>query len=188
MKTYFDNRFSGFRFTSFLILGMLFFAQPSHAKTAQQIDAKVEAALERFQKEVFGASDLLKRSKAVLVFPKVIKGGIGLGAEYGEGALRIQGKTVDYYNVIGGSFGFQLGGQVRSIYLFFMEDGALKSFQTSSGWKVGIDGSVALISVGADGSIDTFKTNEPILGFVLGQKGLMYNLTLEGSKINKIVK
>jgi len=34
--------------------------------------------------------------------------------------------------------------------------------------------------------VDTATTNQPIIAFVLGQKGLMYNLTLEGSKFNRI--
>lgn len=173
----------------FLTLGLLFLAsRPGYAKTAQEIDASVDQALARFKREVFAADNFFKKSKAVLVFPKVIKGGIGIGGEYGEGALRIKGKTVDYYNTIGGSFGFQLGAQVKSVYLFFMQDEVLSNFRASKGWKAGVDGSVALISVGSDGSVDTMKTDEPIIAFVLGQKGLMYNLTLEGSKFTKIAK
>ncbi|MBI3307138.1 MAG: hypothetical protein HYZ84_04965, partial [Candidatus Omnitrophica bacterium] len=160
----------------------------SYAKSAREIDAGVDTALERLQNEVGGVSELLKKAKGVLVLPKVVKGGIGIGGEYGEGALRIENKTVDYYNTIGGSFGLQLGAQVKSIYLLFMEDQALKDFRTSDGWKAGVDGSVALVTVGANGSIDTGKANQPIVAFVIGQKGLMYNLTLEGSKFNKIVK
>ncbi len=181
MKICFHNRVIGF-----LLLSLLFFANVSYAKSVREIDASVDTALELFQKEVFAAKDMLNKAKGVLVFPKVIKGGIGIGGEYGVGALRIKGKTVDYYNMIGGSFGFQLGGQVRNVYLVFMEESVLKDFQSSDGWKAGVDGSVALITVGADGSVDTTKTNQPILAFVLGQKGLMYNLTLEGSKFNKI--
>ena len=147
----------------------------------------MDQALDRFQKEVFGAKDMLKKAKGVLVFPKVYKGGMGIGAEYGVGALRINGKTDSYYNTMAGSFGFQLGGQVKTIYMLFMEDSALKNFRSSDGWKAGVDGSVALISIGANGSVDTMKTDQPIIGFVLGQKGLMYNLTLEGSKFSKII-
>lgn len=176
------------RFLTFLTLSVLVLSNPCYAKTAKEIDAGVDAALERFEKEVYGAKGLLKNAKGVLVFPKVIKGGIGIGAEYGEGVLKINGKTVDYYNTVTGSIGFQLGGQVKSVYLLFMEESALTSFRASSGWKAGVDGSVALIKVGADGSVDTAKTNEPIVAFILGQKGLMYNLTLEGSKFNRIVK
>ena len=167
-------------------LSVLVCTNVSYAKSAREIDASVDTALDRFKREVFGAKDMLGKAKGVLVFPKVIKAGIGLGGEYGTGALRINGKTVDYYNTITGSFGFQLGGQVKAVYLLFMEDRALESFRSSEGWKAGVDGSIALIAIGADGSVDTTKSNQPILAFVLGQKGLMYNLTLEGSKYNKI--
>jgi len=69
-----------------------------------------------------------------------------------------------------------------------MQQEALKKFRASSGWEAGVDGSVALIKVGAGGSIDTTKIKDPIVGFVFGQKGLMYNLTLEGSKYTKLKK
>ena len=168
------------------LLSLVVFAGVSYAKTAKEIDASVDAALERFETEVFGAKDMIAKSKAILVFPKVVKAGIGFGGEYGVGALRSGGKSIGYYNTITGSFGFQLGGQVKSVYMLFMEDKALRDFQYSEGWKAGVDGSVALIVIGADGSVDTTKTNQPIIAYVLGQKGLMYNLTLEGSKFNKI--
>ena len=171
----------------FLFLTLFFFNSASYAKSAREIDASVDTALDLFQKEVFGAKDMLAKAKGVLVLAPVIKAGIGLGGEYGTGALRINGKTVGYYNIISGSFGFQLGGQAKKMFLLFMEDSALQSFRSSEGWKAGVDGSVALISVGADGSVDTTKTNEPIIAFVIGQKGLMYNLTIEGSKFNKII-
>ena len=188
MKINTQNRFLSFWFLISLVLSFTAVSPPSFAKSAKEIDASVDTALERFGREIPGAKELLKKTKGVLVLPKVIKGGIGIGGEYGEGALRLHGKTVDYYNTIGGSIGFQLGAQVKSIYLLFMEDQALKDFRVSDGWKAGVDGSVALVAVGANGTIDTTQTNQPIMGFVLGQKGLMYNLTLEGSKFNKIVK
>ena len=169
-----------------LVVAFLAPQQNGFAKTAAEIDTKVDTSLEKFQNQVYGAKDIMAKAEGVLVFPRVYKGGIGIGAEYGEGALRVGGKTVDYYNTVSGSIGFQLGGQAKTVYIFFMEDAALANFRQSHGWKVGVDGSIALISVGADGSIDTMKTNEPIVGFILGQKGLMYNLTLEGSKFTKL--
>ncbi|GAG21010.1 unnamed protein product, partial [marine sediment metagenome] len=126
--------------------------------------------------------------KGVLVFPKVFKAGFGIGGEYGEGALRIKDKTVDYYNTTAASIGFQLGGQKKTIIIAFMQEDALKKFREASGWKVGVDASVAVIAIGAGGAIDTASINEPIIAFVLDQKGLMYNLTLEGSKITKMQK
>ena len=102
--------------------------------------------------------------------------------------MRINGKTVDYYNTASVSIGLQLGAQAKTVILLFMTKEALTNFQNSEGWEVGVDGSVALVKVGAGGSLDTTKIKQPILGFVIGQKGLMYNLTLEGSKITKLNK
>ncbi len=175
--------------TAFLAICLAFFqAVDSNAATAKEIDVSVDVALENFHKEVKGAKEFFKSAKGVLVFPKVFKAGVGVGGEYGEGALRIGGKTVEYYNTAAASFGFQLGAQKKTIILAFMTEKALKDFRNSSGWKAGVDGSVALVTVGAGGAIDTTKIKDPIVGFVFGQKGLMYNLTLEGSKFTKINK
>jgi lipid-binding SYLF domain-containing protein len=160
----------------------------SEARTAQEIDASANAALDRFYKQVGGSRELLQRAKGVLVLPGVIKAGIGVGGEYGEGALRVNGRTVAYYSIAAASIGLQLGAQKKDIIIVFLEESALNKFQVSQGWQVGVDGSVVLIDVGANASIDTSKINQPIVGFVVGQKGLMYNLTLEGSKISKLKK
>ena len=158
------------------------------AATAREIDVSVDVALENFEKEVKGSKAFLEGSKGVLVLPKVLKAGVGFGGEYGEGALRIDGKTVDYYNTVAGSFGFQFGAQAKTIILVFLDEEALKRFRASEGWKAGVDGSIALVTLGAGGDIDTTKIRDPIVGFVFGQKGLMYNLTLEGSKFTKHTK
>lgn len=166
----------------------LFSANSSHAAAAQEIDIEVSAALQRFESEVGGGKEFLRSAKGVLVFPSVIKAGIGIGGEYGEGALRIGGETVDYYSTAAASIGLQLGVQSKSVILVFIQQDALNKFRKSEGWKVGVDGSVALIKVGAGGAIDTVNIKDPIVGFVFGQKGLMYNLTLEGSKLTRLDK
>jgi len=165
-----------------------FGALPLRAATAKEIDAKVDAALDRFNKEVKGAAEFLKSAKGVCVFAGVVKAGIGIGGEYGEGALRIGGQTVDYYSIASGSVGLQFGAQKKDVIIVFLEEQALKKFRESSGWKAGVDGSVVLIDIGAGKSIDTMDIKAPIVGFVVGQKGLMFNLTLEGSKISKLNK
>ncbi|MDR7417390.1 MAG: YSC84-related protein [Armatimonadota bacterium] len=170
------------------LVGSLTLPGVAQAKTAQEIDASVNAALDRFYSKVRGGQDLVQKARGVLVFAGVIKAGIGIGGEYGEGALRIGGRTNAYYSIAAASIGLQLGAQKKDVIIVFLEDSALRKFQASDGWKVGVDGSVVLIDVGANASIDTSKINEPIVGFVVGQKGLMYNLTLEGSKISKLKK
>jgi lipid-binding SYLF domain-containing protein len=171
-----------------LVIGALWQPGTSYAKSAKEIDIRVDTALERFNNDIKGGKEFLKTAKGVLVFPSVIKAGIGIGGEYGEGALRINGKTVDYYSTAAASIGFQLGAQSKTVIVVFMQEDALKKFRASSGWEAGVDGSVALIELGAGGSIDTTNIKSPIVGFVFGNKGLMYNLTLEGSKYTKIVR
>ena len=158
---------------------------PASAASAKELDAGADDAIEKFEQEVKGGKGFLESSKGVLVFPRVLKGGAGFGGEFGEGALRIGGKTVDYYSMLQGSFGFQLGGEIKTVYLVFLDEGALKRFRESEGWKAGVDGSVALVTLGAGGTIDTNNMKDPIVAFVLGQKGLMYNLSLEGTKFTK---
>ena len=118
----------------------------------------------------------------------MIKAGIGIGGEYGEGVLRIGGKTAAYYSTAAASIGLQLGVQKKSIIIVFLTSEALSKFRNSKGWEVGVDGSVAFIKVGAGGSLETTTINDPIVAFAFGQKGLMYNLTLEGSKFTKLDK
>lgn len=174
-------------FAGMLILCITASPLTALAYDAKHVDANVDSALKKFEK-IPGSREVLHRAMGVLVFPNVFKAGIGLGGEYGEGALRIKGKTVDYYNTFAVSIGLQLGGQQKTIIMAFMQKEALENFRHSEGWKIGIDASVTVISVGAGGSIDSMKINEPIVAFVLDQKGLMYNLTLEGAKISKMAK
>lgn len=162
--------------------------QPVYAASADEINIGADATLKRFAKEITGGNEFLKRSKGVLVFPSVLKAGFGIGGEYGEGVLRVGGENVSYYNTAAASIGFQLGAQSKSVVLVFMENGALKSFKGSSGWKAGVDGSVALIKWGVGEDINTIDIKDPIVGFVFSNKGLMYNLTIEGSKFTKIVR
>jgi lipid-binding SYLF domain-containing protein len=172
-----------------LVLAALAVAAPAHrseADTAAEIDSGVYATLDRFYHQIGGARELAHKSVGILVFPSVVKAGFGVGGEYGEGALLVHGRPVAYYNTLSASFGFQLGAQVRSVIIMFMTPEALGQFRRTAGWKVGVDGSVAIITLGAGGSIDTNKVTSPVVGFILDPKGLMYNLTLEGSKISRI--
>ncbi len=163
-------------------------APETHAASAREIDAGVRNTLDRFFNKIGGARELAHKSVGLLVFPSIVKAGFGIGGEYGEGALLIDGHNAGYYNTVSGSFGFQLGVQERSVIIAFMTPQALRQFRATSGWKVGADASVAIITVGAGGSIDTNKVTSPVVGFILDPKGLMYNLTLEGSKISRISK
>jgi lipid-binding SYLF domain-containing protein len=155
---------------------------------ANKIDSEANLALQVFRQDITGAQQFLDQAAGYLIFPRIIKAGVGIGAETGEGALRIGGRSVDYYRTTGGSFGFQAGAQAKSVLIAFMTRESLAQFRKASGWKVGIDGSIAIIDIGAGKTIDSDNIRDPVIGFIFGSKGLMYNLTLEGSKFSKLHK
>jgi len=169
-------------------ISMGFLATTSPAKTAKEINSEVNAALKLFSQHVKGGKEFLNAAKGVLVIPNIVKAGLGVGGEYGEGAMRIGGKTIEYYSLAAGSVGFQIGAQKTNLILVFMQDEALKNFRKSSGWKAGVDGSVAFIDVGAGKSLDTVNVKDPIVAFMFGQRGLMANATVEGAKFTKLVR
>src|SRR6516225_10704861 len=170
------------------LLAALCFAPPCRAASGPEIDADARATLARFSAEVYSSRELANQAVAILIFPTIVKAGFGIGGEYGEGVLHIRGRPAGFYNIVSASIGFQLGAQARSVIIMFMTDAALAQFQRTDGWKVGVDGSITVIVVGAGGAIDTNSVTSPIVGFIFDQKGLMYNLTLEGSKITRIAR
>ena len=158
------------------------------AASKTEIDVRVENALTTFNEKTDSGKELANRAVGMLVFPKVYKAGIGIGGEYGEGALLVGGKAVDYYNTTSASIGFQLGAQARSEIILFMNQDVLTNFRNDEGWEAGVDGSVAIATFGAGGEIDSTTAQESIIGFIFSNKGLMYNLSIEGSKFTKIKK
>lgn len=172
--------------SALFMLSGLSLSEQAVAASAKEINIGVDATLKRFTKEVNGGAQFLNKAEAVLVFPNVLKAGFVVGGEYGEGALRVGGDTVGYYSTAGASIGFQLGAQSKSVVLVFLSKQALNSFRNSDGWKVGVDGSVALIKWGVGEDVNSTEIKDPVVGFVFGNKGLMYNLTLEGAKFSRI--
>lgn len=153
-----------------------------------EIDARVTGALEQLYQRSPAARELAGKASGILVFPRVLKAGFGLGGEYGEGSLLVNDQPVQYYRVASASVGFQIGGQARAQVLMFMTDQALTDFQNSDGWEAGVDGSIAIVEFGVGEDLSTYSGTEPIVGFVFGNKGLMYNLSLEGTRFWKVSK
>lgn len=171
-----------------LAIAAILAINPAFAAKKKVLDAKIEEAIEEFYEQTSAGEKLAKDAAGMLVFPSVGKAGIGVGGEYGEGALFVDGRRVDYYSTAAASIGFQLGVQKRSQVILFLEEDALETFRNSDGWEVGVDGSVAIANIGAGGEIDSKTLQQPVVAFVYGNKGLMYNLSLEGSKITRIEK
>lgn len=152
----------------------------------REIDDGVNATLDRLYSTVQGSHELVNKARGVLVFPSVLAAGFVVGGEYGEGALRVGGKSVDYYSTVTGSFGLQIGAQSKAIIFLFMTQEALDKFTRSNGWTAGVDASVAVVKVGANGVVDLNTATKPVNAIVMTNKGLMANLNVEGTKITKL--
>jgi lipid-binding SYLF domain-containing protein len=142
--------------------------------------------MSRLYANVRGSRELVAKANGVLVFPSVIQAGFVVGGQYGEGALRVGGKSVGYYSTVSGSFGLQAGGQSKAIIFLFMTRDALNRFRRSDGWSAGGEGSVALVKVGANGVIDTNTATAPVEAFVLTNAGLMGDVSLSGTKVSRL--
>jgi lipid-binding SYLF domain-containing protein len=170
-----------------MLLAVFLFAGQSFAKmTGEEIDAAADAAMDRFYQQVKDAKEVVQQAKGILVMPNVKKGALIVGGEYGKGAMRIGGKSVEYYSMAAGSVGLQIGGQAKDMIIAFMTSDALKNFRDSKGWEAGVDGNVALISMGAGESATTATANHPIVAFVFDVKGLMADMSFKGAKFNKL--
>ncbi|WP_250507788.1 YSC84-related protein [Caballeronia sp. GAFFF3] len=166
---------------------------PSSGETAagtadrdRAIDAAVDATLQRLYVSVNGSRELVSKARGVLVFPRVIAAGFWFGAQYGEGALRIDGRTDGYYSTAGGSFGLQIGAQSKAIIYVFLTDDALAQFRRRDGWAAGTDATVAVARLGANGQLDTTTATNPVEVFVLTNAGLMAGVSLEGTKVSRL--
>ncbi len=174
------------------VLGLVLipaFATTSHAKHPQEINSQVDYALRMFEQQFPDAKQLLHSAKGVLVIPNEVKFGLGVGGEYGEGALRVHGKTVGYYNIAGGNFGLIAGGGEKNLILLFNDQAALDHFRNSPDWTAGVDSNVTVItSKNSERYRNVFSTREPVIAFAFGERGLIADLSIEGAKFSRMIK
>jgi len=156
------------------------------AADAPQIDSRVQGTLERFYAQNATNRELASKAAAVLVFPRVTKAGAGVGGEFGEGALEVRGKTVGYYKLTGASVGATLGAARRSEVFLFMTDESRERFMSSRDWTVGADTGVAIARKGMGAQYDSGALHKPVLAFVFGEKGLIGDASVEGSKVTRL--
>lgn len=156
------------------------------ASSASAIDAQVDASLARLYDTVAGSRALVAGAQGVLVFPSVVGGSFGIGADYGRGALRSGGRTQSYYSTTAGSIGFQAGAQSKAVFYVFTSREALDKFRQSRGWTVGVDATVALARYGANGVVDSSTFRQPVVAFVMTNVGLEAGASVQGAKITEI--
>jgi lipid-binding SYLF domain-containing protein len=161
---------------------------PAAAATAAELTREAQAALNSLYAKNAGAKAIGKDAVAVLVFPSVVKAGLGVGGQFGEGVLFRGGKTTAYYNTAGASVGLQAGAQKYGYVMFFLSEETLKSLDKAEGFEVGVGPSVVVADQGMAKSTTTTTAKDSIYAFIFDQKGAMYALGIQGNKITKIKK
>jgi lipid-binding SYLF domain-containing protein len=172
-----------------LALMMMTLALPlltAQAASRAEIDRDVNLALQKLYGSTPVAKALSKKAKGILVFPSIVKAGLLIGGQYGEGALRKRGKTAGYYSSVAVSYGLQAGVQSFGYALIFMSENALKYLESSKGWELGVGPSIVIVDAGTAKSLTTTTAKEDIYAFFFDQKGLMAGLGLQGTKITRI--
>ena len=159
---------------------------PSTAESRHAVDASFQETLDRLYASNPGSRELVAKARGVLVFPRVISAGLVVGGAYGEGQLREHGRVEGYYRTTTGSVGWQIGAQSRALVFLFLTEDALQRFKDSHGWSGGVDASVALLTVGANGAVDANAAQAPTVAFVMTNAGIMAGATLQGTKVTRI--
>lgn len=171
----------------FMLMFLIFSPMLSaHAASKSEINRKVTAALKTLYETVPGAETLASDAKGILVFPDIVKAGLIVGGQYGDGAMRMKGKTVAYYRSFAGSFGLQAGVQSFGYVLLFMDDKSLEYLENSDGWEIGTGPSVVVLDKGFGKNLSSTTLRKGIYAFIFDQKGLMAGIGLQGSKITRI--
>ena len=158
----------------------------AHAESRPERVADAVSTLNKLEAEEPHSRWYARHAKGILVFPSVLKAGFVFGGETGNGVLLKGGKPAGYYNITGGSWGLQIGGQDFSYVLFFMTDGSLRYLERSAGFSAGTGPSITVINKGGAAEADTTTLTHDVYAFPFNGKGLMADLTLQGTKITRI--
>ena len=181
----------GIRTIATLIIALLTTTILVAPRTAMAADSAAinrdsKAALAKLYETTPAAKTLGEKAKAILVFPSILKAGLIIGGQGGNGALIVDGRTVAYYNISAASYGLQAGVQEFGYAMFLMTDSARAYIDKSDGWEVGVGPSIVVVDAGVAKSLTTTTGKDDVYAFIFSQKGLMAGLGVQGSKITKI--
>jgi len=132
--------------------------------------------------------DLLRNCKAIAIFPSTVGGGFIIGGKYGQGVIlyKIGNKwsAPAVFNIGGGSFGWQIGGQATDLILLIMSDRGVDGLLQSK-FTLGGDASVAAGPVGRDTQASTdLQLKGGILSYSRS-RGAFVGIKLEGTVISQ---
>lgn len=169
------------------LLGLAACGNGIGSQGAAKLDGRVDATRDYLRNNYPGVAELMPKASGILYIPLVTEAGLIIGGAYGQGALRINDATVDYYSATQASWGIQIGAQQYAHALFFMTPDALADFRSAEGWEAGADITYALPDRGGSAGVDTTTTLDPVIGYIFGQSGFIAGATLKGTKYTRII-
>lgn len=179
-----------FKYVSQLLILLLAFNTMAIAdikdKSASEIESDANATLTKFYSEVSGGKAYLEKVKGYVVFSDVVEGGFFIGGKYGEGVLRVGGKSQGYYSITSASAGFLVGAAKYSLVIALTTDAAVNKFMHDDDWESEIDVNMAMADWNSEEELDDIDFGTDMVGFVFDSKGIMGNFTLEGTRFEKI--
>jgi lipid-binding SYLF domain-containing protein len=156
------------------------------AATAEDLHADARRALDNLEHDNRAADAVAHKARAVLVFPRIVKAGFVFGGAYGEGALMRGGHVVSYYNSVAGSWGLQAGVESYGYVVYLMTDKAEHYLEDSHGWEIGVGPSIVVVNKGVGENLSTSTLKDDAYAFIFNEKGLMADVSIEGTKISEI--
>jgi len=146
--------------------------------SSNKLELSVAQALIKAREKDPAMEQWFESAYAYAVFPKVGKGGIGIGGAHGKGIVIRRDETVATTSLSQVTIGFQLGGQVYSEYILFKDKTAFDDFARGN-FEMGAQVSAVVLTAGASADADY---NKGVAVFTIPEGGLMYEATIGGQK------
>ncbi len=134
--------------------------------------------------------ELLSKCSAVAIFPSTVSAGFVIGGQYGQGIIMVRdekgGKWSPpaIFNIVGGSFGLQIGGEATDLILIIMNRRSVDGILQGK-FKLGVDASVAAGPVGRKAQAETdIQLKGGILSYSRS-RGLFAGIKLDGAVISE---
>ena len=165
-----------------IALSLVFVSTFAQAWTPDNSDklelSAAQAMIKAKEKDPALATKWFDTAYAYAVFPRVGKGGIGIGGAHGKGIVIHGDKTVATSSLSQLTIGFQLGGQVYSQFIMFKDKTAFEHFSRGN-FEMGAQVSAVAITLGASADADY---DGGVAVFTIAEGGLMYEATVGGQK------
>jgi len=166
------------------LIGLMALSACVTARASEKDDAKMEAeaaeALTRAKTGNPTLANVLNAAAGYAVFPKVAKGGMGIGAAHGKGVLYVGGNVVGYCSLSQTTVGLQLGGKSYTEIIAFENAAAVDGFKAGN---FHLDAQATAVAVKAGTAVDAKYTNG-VAVYTLDQGGLMFEASVGGQKFS----